>query len=336
LQAQDHKPPAANSDDTAHARQLFEAGVTDYDAGNYSEALAHFQEAYRLKPHPLVRVNIANCYDKLGQPALAMQHFEAFLASGEGSPAQRDEVQTALGTLQKRVGRVALTVVPDGAQIVVDEHDERYAPLTEPILLTMGSHRLSIAHAGYLSEQRVLDVKPNETEQLHIELTSSPNTEPEPVAEAVAPVAAPPPAATPIAPEPAMIASAPPPSAAGEAGRGLPTSIWLVGGATFAIGIAAIVTGQLALAASREFDSNLASVRDPSLNEFQRSGAWSRGVDAANRADALAATTDILLAITLLGAGLTTYLAISDYESQPLVAVSFANHGGRLQLHGRF
>ena len=74
------------------AKQMFEQGVSEYEAGEYTDALASFLEAYRLKPHPMVRVNIANCYDKLDKPVEAIFHFELFLSSKVGSPEQRDEI----------------------------------------------------------------------------------------------------------------------------------------------------------------------------------------------------------------------------------------------------
>src|ERR1700712_5002648 len=75
----------ATSPATTQARELFQAGVQHYEAGQFTQALAEFERAYALKPHPLVQVNIANCYDKLNQPAEALSHFDAFLASTEGS-----------------------------------------------------------------------------------------------------------------------------------------------------------------------------------------------------------------------------------------------------------
>ncbi|HET8931793.1 MAG TPA: hypothetical protein VFN67_00065, partial [Polyangiales bacterium] len=58
----------AVSAETNQARELFQSGVERYEAGQYPQALSDFERAYALKPHPLVQVNIANCYDKLNQP----------------------------------------------------------------------------------------------------------------------------------------------------------------------------------------------------------------------------------------------------------------------------
>src|SRR5262245_18965143 len=81
--------------DTTRAKHLFESGVAEYDAGHYANALNRFQEAYRIKPHPLVRVNIANCYQRLDRPVEAIEHFEGFLGMTQGTQAQREEVRAA-------------------------------------------------------------------------------------------------------------------------------------------------------------------------------------------------------------------------------------------------
>jgi hypothetical protein len=350
-QAQDHAPGPATAlspEETARARQLFETGVSNYEAGRYIDALQQFQEAYRIKPHPLVRVNIANCYDKLDRPVEAIENFEAFLAVPAGDPAQRDEVRAALKELQKRVGQVAFKVTPAGARVVIDDRDEHRAPLDEPVRLSVGRHRVTVSLEGYETALRAVDVRPQDTETLHVDLTSlaAPETLPlaaaavaAPAATAAAATAGPAPSAQsspPPAPLPAAETTSPAPRRAG-----LPNSVWLAGGITIALAVTAIITGQLALAANREFDGNLEAVHNPQLNEAQRAGAWQRGVDAANRANGLAATTDVLLGCALAGAGLTTYFLLSQpdtskRDSGALLSAAISPTGGRLQLQSHF
>jgi hypothetical protein len=338
VHAQETAAPGAepSNDAVARARQLFEGGVAHYDSGRYAEALAEFQEAYRLKPHPLVRVNIANCYDKLGRPVEAIENFEAFLAAAEGTPTQRDEVRGALRELQKRIGRVALNVAPPGARILVDEHDVGRAPLLDTLTLPSGRHRVSVSLDGYETTTRVVEIKAQETATVRIDLSALP------VPESAAPEAteAATPADAPSAPAPTPpIAALPAPVKRTSNRHQVAAEVWIAGGATLALGVTAVVTGQLALAADREFDANLAAVRNPMLTEFQRAGAWARGVDAANRADALAVATDVLLAVTLVSAGLTTYFYLADRETTsdeatPTAKLSFGL--GRVSLQGQF
>lgn len=326
--------------DTSQARELFQSGVERYEAGQYAEALGDFERAYALKPHPLVQVNIANCYDKLNQPAEALSHFEAFLASTEGSAAQRDEVRAAVARLAKAAGRLSIRATPAGAQGVIDQ--KRTA---QPLQwVSAGRHRVDVSAEGYEPALRVVDVQPGETVEVNVELAPAHGPLPTPPV-ASAPVPPPTAAATSVAQEPTVdeyiepIAIKETPKKEHPA-AGLPASVWISGGATFGLGVIAVVTGQLALAANREYDTNLAALRNPALTEYQRAGAWARGIDAADRADALAAVTDILLTFTFVGVGLTTYFYLADRdasERQRLrVGLRSDAKSGRLELRGTF
>src|SRR5688500_17352087 len=84
-------PAAVRAQDEAErvrARAEFSRGVERFEASDYSGALSAFEEAYRLAPHPTVRLNIATCLEELGRPGEAMVHYERFLAeAGHVPPA---------------------------------------------------------------------------------------------------------------------------------------------------------------------------------------------------------------------------------------------------------
>jgi len=320
--------PVAKEPEANRPKQLFDAGVLAFEEGRFAEALSNFQQAYQLKPHPLVQVNIANCYDKLNQPADAIEHFEAFLASSEGSPAQREEVRAAVAKLSKLAGRLNLEVTPATANGTLDDQAVLHPPYQ---WVSAGRHRLSFVADGFEPVVRVVDVRPGET--LDVSLSLQPLPPPAPIASAAAPAPS-------TLPEPEAQTAALTPTTSAPKSHALPANVWISGGATFGLGVIAVVTGQLALGASREFDTNLSAVRNSMLTEYQRAGAWARGVDAANRADALAAVTDVLLAMTLVGAGLTTYFYLADRNQAETptsrVTLQAGPRAGSVALHGTF
>lgn len=340
------EPGAAVATETNQARELFQSGVQRYEAGQYKEALADFERAYALKPHPLVQVNIANCYDKLNQPADALNHFEAFLASPEGSPAQREEVRTAVARLSQSAGKISIRATPPGAAGVID-HQRTAQPLQ---WVSVGRHRVDVSAEGYEPATRVVDVHAGETVDVHVELAASQGPVPTPpvAGTAAQPLVTPTEAASSVAQtdeseetiEPIALRAAPVAATPSHPAAGLPANVWIAGGATFGLGVVAVVTGQLALAANREFDTNLAALRNPALTEYQRAGAWARGIDAADRADALAAVTDILLTFTFVGVGLTTYFYLADRDASERqrvrVGLRSDAKSGRLELRGTF
>jgi hypothetical protein len=102
--------------------------------------------------------------------------------------------------------------------------------------------------------------------------------------------------------------------------------------------MSAIVTGQLALSADREFNGDLAAVRNSSLTDAQRASAWAQGIESADRAQSLAVATDVLLSLALAGTVLTTifYLDHDSAEQLPRVAAALGPGSAAMQLSSRF
>jgi hypothetical protein len=152
--------PASAQEDREAARAEFERGRSAFEAGAFREALEHFQEAYRLAPHPNVRVNIANCYDQLDRPIEALVHYENFLVEADRPPAaRRREVESAIARLRQRVGTITLQITPDGAQITIDGSEMRRAPVAEPVRVVSGSHTVVVELDGYRTERQTVVVE---------------------------------------------------------------------------------------------------------------------------------------------------------------------------------
>ena len=92
-------PTHAQDGDRATARASFQNGVERFEAGDFEAALESFQSAYRLAPHYSVRVNMANCYERLARPIEALFNYERFISeAGENaSEEQLQEVDSKVG-----------------------------------------------------------------------------------------------------------------------------------------------------------------------------------------------------------------------------------------------
>jgi hypothetical protein len=332
-------PPPA---DTALAKRHFEAGVAAYESARYAEALTSFQEAYRLKPHPLVRVNMANCYDKLDRPIEALFHFELFLESKQGSPEQRAEVKAAIEELQKRVGRLALQITPEGANVFVDDEPARRTPIVDLITLRSGMHRVRAELEGHASVTEDVNVEAKTTTELTIALLPTRTS-----ADAALAV----PSAMPVsdANEPAARTRGEVPAQAAvvsessaTASDGLPTSVWIAGGVTLALAAAGTVTGVLALSAEDRFHDNESVRFSGALTVPAQQAAWDNAQAAADEAHALAITTDVLFGCALVSAIVTTVLLLSDDDDAAASPGSasltpmLGTDGARLLVHGAF
>jgi hypothetical protein len=340
---------ASDADQRAHAKQRFEQGIADYDAARYEQALANFQEALRVRPHPLVHVNVANCYDKLRKPLQALFHFQRFLESDTGTPEQRSEVSAAVERLRKQVGQLLLRITPDGATVIIDQGEQRRAPLLDAVQLEAGDHTLEVLLEGYKPLRRNVTVRGGATFELNLALerASAEDDEdahvlnvvpvPEPGAESppaeTNPTAAPAgnPQRTPDA-EFDLAREGP------ESGSGVPATVWVTGALTAGLGIAALVTGVLALSAEADFDTDrdrLVLATTPN----ERVALHASARDHADRAHALALATDILLVATGVGAALTAYFALSAQSSERAgvkVTPAVARGGGGMLLSSRF
>jgi hypothetical protein len=125
------------------ARQRFREGVQFYDQHQFEKARLAFLQAYALKPHPSVLLNLAQSELRSGHPDDAATHFSQYLrVNTSATDAERQEMNAGYNIAKSRVGEVSLTVDPSGAQVVVDGADKGAAPLTDPLYLMPGSHTI--------------------------------------------------------------------------------------------------------------------------------------------------------------------------------------------------
>src|SRR4051794_2680482 len=136
---------AAAQDDpvTMQARARFKEGVEFYDKGSYENARLAFLQAYALKKHPAVLLNLAQSSAKAGHPLEAAKYFQQFLKeSTTASPQQKADAESGLAEVRQKLGRVDI-VAPAGTEITLDEKERLgTAPFNEPIDVEPGSHSL--------------------------------------------------------------------------------------------------------------------------------------------------------------------------------------------------
>lgn len=315
----------AQDGDVEAARANFNRGVELYGQSDYQGALASFQEAYRIRPHPAVRVNMANCYDHLSRPVEAIFHFEHYLTEmGRNAPApQRREVEQALVSLRQRVGRVALHIAPDGATVRIDDAEERRSPVLEDVVLTAGSHRVVVSLNGFRTETRTVEVAGGREVNLDVRLergadptiaqpvnpqpTFNPQQDPGQQASTQQQPTA----------EPVVVEGAGGDTSSGG-GLHLTTPTIVVASVSAGAIVIACITGALASGANSDFDRDVARANDPSLSDADRNAAIRQGRDDASRANSLATVTDVLGIAGALGLGVAvTMFFLSGSEDHP-------------------
>ena len=149
------------------AESLYNEGARHFREGRYNEAAAQFLAAYNAKPFPLLLMNAAISYEKLGDKAKAIQYFEEYLAK-EPKARERKDVEQRLARLKgtgkvepgekptppppdKIKGIVFIESKPPGATIYLN--DKNAEPLGEtPWSGSLeGSNTIIIESKGYKS-----------------------------------------------------------------------------------------------------------------------------------------------------------------------------------------
>lgn len=219
-------PPAT---ETARAKQAFIDGQKLYQKRRYVEAIGKFQEAHRLKPHPVNLFNLGRCYEQLGNAPTALRFLRDYLRL-DPAGRQRAVVSETIAALERKlaalgVQQLVVLAEPEGARVEVDGRDHGAAPIW--IELPPGEHRVGVSREGYAAREQTVVLPPDRSAEVSIVLKPAAALPKPPAPPEVPPVAVvrppppPPVAAAPpaVAPTPA-VAVAPPPIAVQEPARG--------------------------------------------------------------------------------------------------------------------
>lgn len=216
----------------AMARDRFAEGVEFFDAERFEEARAAFLQAYALKPHPALLLNIGQSELRAGRYADAASRFSEYLATtpADASP-ERLSAERGLAESRRHVAELRPTVNVAGAELFVDERRLGHTPLTTPIFVTPGRHRVR-AERGHERAETVVEARAASVHDVPLELI--------PAQTAVRPEASIEPSPSPdfsppLHPNP-MLQEAPPPPPASP--RDVPFGRWLV---TSPVGLTGLV-----------------------------------------------------------------------------------------------
>jgi hypothetical protein len=183
------------------AREKFIEGVKAYDAGRYDDARTLFLQAYSLKRHPAVLLNLGQSEIKSNRPEEGGNHLQQFLReSRDATEDQKKAAREGVAEAQRKTGFVILIVDADGAEIAIDGKVIGKAPLPDPHFVTPGPHKATASYKGK-KETADFDAKRGTATPVNITLgvAGDPTPAPAPV-PAPAPIPTPDPGANVIAP----------------------------------------------------------------------------------------------------------------------------------------
>jgi hypothetical protein len=216
---------AAAPDETTvtMARERFKEGVAFFDKKEYDKARVAFLQAYALKKHPAVLLNLAQSELRSNHEAEAAKHFAAYLReSKDASDSERQAAEAGLNATKAIVAEVTVNVDEGGAEVFVDGASEGVSPLAGALYVAPGSHTIE-ARKG--SKSAATQINASAGRQLTANLSFAPKPAAVPAPDAPAPPGA--------APE-----LAPAPAAPAEPGTGRkPFFSWLVSSPVGVVGL---------------------------------------------------------------------------------------------------
>ncbi len=122
------------------ARARFQEGVEFYDKGQYENARASFLQAYALRKHPAVLLNLAQSSLRSNHTLDAAHYFQQYLRESSGlTAAQRTLAEQGLAEARQKLGHIEVSALA-GADVFVDNERVGTAPLAEAVDVEPGSH----------------------------------------------------------------------------------------------------------------------------------------------------------------------------------------------------
>lgn len=208
-------PTAALAQDdplTVQARSRFKEGVDAYDKGQYEAARASFLQAYALKNHPAVLLNLAQSCLRANHALEAIKYFQQYLRQVQNpTPQQRHDAETGLEEARAKVGHVDIQA-PAGTEVsIVGGERLGNAPFGEGVDLDPGTYTFKSRATDGSSDTAKVTVTAGQRQQ--VKFGAGASATPVPV-----PVPAPTPTPTPTPPPTSNVPATTEPPPSGNAG----------------------------------------------------------------------------------------------------------------------
>jgi hypothetical protein len=179
--------PAAPAKDPKLAKKLFAAAQGFERKGDqlakqnrpddaktqFIEAINAYQKAIEQADpvDPTWTLALVAVLDKSGDSAAAYKQVKALVAlQPPPKPDVLKKAQAKLDELDGKVGKVTLTVKPDGTQIMMGDKTVGEAPMTDALILAPGTYTISFAAVGFEPKDAELKVEAGSESERKIEL----------------------------------------------------------------------------------------------------------------------------------------------------------------------
>ena len=204
---------ASDEATTSMARARFKEGVGYYDKGEFELARASFLQAYALKKHPAVLLNLAWSCLKSGHTLEGGRYFKQFLSDGKDviTDKQRADATDGLSQARAKLGQIDVAAVA-GLEVTIDGDHVGTTPLSDPVMVEIGAHSVRVRAPDGTADMQTITVLGGEKASAHFRVVAAAAPAPLPPAPPQQALV-PPPQAYPVPPPrapPPPVVTAPP------------------------------------------------------------------------------------------------------------------------------
>ena len=155
----------------AEAAKHFDRGVKLIDDEDWAGALIEFERAYEIFPNYRVLFDIAQCRYQLHDYPGALKAFQRYLADGKDAipPDRRAKVESDIDVLKGRVASLRVTSTVAGAEVTVDDAVVGTTPLSEPIVVSAGRHKVTVRRQGGAAASREIALAGEEVSEVALD-----------------------------------------------------------------------------------------------------------------------------------------------------------------------
>lgn len=165
-------PPPAAADPTQKAKEAFQTAQRLYKEARYADAIVKFEEAYALKPSPVLFFNIGKCHEQLGDVPKALRSYRDYLRLAPDAK-DKDTVSDAIANLERRLkekGLQQLMVFADPPSAVIEVDGKVLGNSPASIELTAGNHKLVVKAEGFETTERAFVMQTARATEMTINL----------------------------------------------------------------------------------------------------------------------------------------------------------------------
>jgi hypothetical protein len=144
---------------TGEAKADYESARSLFEIADYNGALLKFRHAFEVSGDPRLLWNMAACEKEAHRYGRAVLLVERYLReSGARISAEtRENASATLTALRGLSSHATLTGAPAGAHVLVDDEHVATTPLSAPLALDLGSHKVRLEHPEFEPFERTIE-----------------------------------------------------------------------------------------------------------------------------------------------------------------------------------